>query len=140
MAHFAITTVDHNFTRATHRHCKAAPHFHPLEGLWQVYYTCQSGPWQTGRRVLKSLDWGEPHLKTARTVRGADWNMVFCEERALAATVPRSPSLSYSAFTFCMDLPVAWASACKRGGLLVALQLAELRLGSMGDSGCGRAT
>ena len=53
------------------------------------------------------------HLKTARTVRGAAWNMVFWEERALAATVPRSPSLSYSAFTFCMDLPVAWLRACK---------------------------
>ena len=74
--------------------------------------------WQENR-VLRSLMWSEPHLKTARTVRGADWNMVFWEERALAATVPRSPSLSYSAFTFCMDLPVAWASACKHKGLLL---------------------
>ena len=53
------------------------------------------------------------YLNTARTVRGAAWNMVFWEERALAATVPRSPSLSYSPFTFCMDLPVAWLRACK---------------------------
>ena len=89
--------------------------------------------------MLESLKWVEPHLKTARTVRGADWNMVFCEERALAATVPRSPSLSYSAFTFCIDLPVAWASACKREGLLVALHLAELEAGSKGNGGCGRA-
>ena len=56
---------------------------------------------------------GNTHLKTARTVRGAAWNMVFWEERALAATVPRSPSLSYSAFTFGMDFPVAWLRACK---------------------------
>ena len=39
--------------------------------------------------------------------------MVFWEERALAATVPKSPSLSYSAFTFGMDFPVAWLRACK---------------------------
>ena len=52
------------------------------------------------------------HLKTARTVRGAAWNMVFWDDRALAATVPRSPSLSYSAFTFCTDFPVAWLRAC----------------------------
>lgn len=38
--------------------------------------------------------------------------MVFWAERALAATVPRSPTWSYSAFTFGMDLPVALLSAC----------------------------
>ena len=36
------------------------------------------GPYVTGSdRFLESLKRAEPHLKTARTVRGADWNMVF---------------------------------------------------------------
>ena len=53
------------------------------------------------------------HLKTARTDSRDVSKMVFWEERALAATVPRSPSLSYSSFTFFSDLPVAWPSACR---------------------------